>query len=309
MTSISTEYYQVLLSQGVVVGVGCGCLFVPSVAIIATYFSTHRSVAVGIASTGSSLAGIIYPVVFSHLQKQIGFPWATRVLGFIAFGTLSISVIVMRALILPASKRALWDKTAIKEKPYVLFAVASFFAFMGLYIPFFYLPNYALHVASDTITPEFAAYLIAILNGASTFGRVIPNYLADRVGPLSVIGPCAFFSAILGLAWIGITNKDGIIALSVAYGFFSGSFVSLPPSSIVSMSPNMNIVGTRLGMVFATAGFGILVGNPVAGAILGPEKTNFLGLQVFCGVSVMVAAILIGVARGIKSEWKLITKA
>ena len=55
MTSICTTYWQVLLAQGVTVGIGYGCLFLPSVAIVSQYFTTKKSFAFGVASTGSSI--------------------------------------------------------------------------------------------------------------------------------------------------------------------------------------------------------------------------------------------------------------
>src|SRR3954466_16371502 len=39
MLSLCKQYWQVLLAQGFCVGIGAGCLFVPSVAILPTYFS------------------------------------------------------------------------------------------------------------------------------------------------------------------------------------------------------------------------------------------------------------------------------
>jgi MFS family permease len=54
MTSLVKQYYQALLAQGVCVGIGGGILFVPSVAIVSTYFDKHRSLACGIAASGSS---------------------------------------------------------------------------------------------------------------------------------------------------------------------------------------------------------------------------------------------------------------
>lgn len=55
MTSICKAYWQLFLAQGVMVGIGFGCLFLPSVAIISQYFTTKKSFAFGIASTGSSI--------------------------------------------------------------------------------------------------------------------------------------------------------------------------------------------------------------------------------------------------------------
>jgi MFS family permease len=56
MTSIATTYWQVMLAQALCVGIGCGFLFVPSVAILPTYFSTKKAFATGIAAAGSSFS-------------------------------------------------------------------------------------------------------------------------------------------------------------------------------------------------------------------------------------------------------------
>lgn len=87
-----------MLAQGFCIGLGGGMLFVPSVAILPTYFSTKIGLAIGLAAAGSSmggkfkalacksnanansLIGIIYPIVFYRLLPQIGFGWSVRVL-------------------------------------------------------------------------------------------------------------------------------------------------------------------------------------------------------------------------------------
>lgn len=55
MTSLSTQYWEAMLAQGICVGLGSGCLFVPSVAILPQYFTTKKALATGIAASGSSL--------------------------------------------------------------------------------------------------------------------------------------------------------------------------------------------------------------------------------------------------------------
>lgn len=54
MLSLCKNYWQVLLAQAFAVGIGTGALFVPSVAILNTYFTTKIATAVGIAASGSS---------------------------------------------------------------------------------------------------------------------------------------------------------------------------------------------------------------------------------------------------------------
>lgn len=55
MTSLSTEYYQVFLAHGISVGIGCAFLFLPSIAIVATYFTSRRALAMGITASGGSI--------------------------------------------------------------------------------------------------------------------------------------------------------------------------------------------------------------------------------------------------------------
>jgi MFS family permease len=60
MLSLCTEFWQALLAQGFVIGLGGGMLFVPSVAILPTYFSTKIGLAIGLAASGSSMGGKKY---------------------------------------------------------------------------------------------------------------------------------------------------------------------------------------------------------------------------------------------------------
>lgn len=57
MLSICKEFWQAMLAQGFCIGLGGGMLFVPSVAILPTYFSTKIGLAIGLAASGSSMGG------------------------------------------------------------------------------------------------------------------------------------------------------------------------------------------------------------------------------------------------------------
>lgn len=58
MLSICDTYWQVVLAQGVVIGLGTGCLFVPCVAILPQYFRSRLGLASGLAIGGSSIGGM-----------------------------------------------------------------------------------------------------------------------------------------------------------------------------------------------------------------------------------------------------------
>jgi MFS family permease len=273
------------------VGLGTGCLFLPSVAIVATYFTTRRALAIGLVTSGGSIGSVIYPIVFHRLQPRVGFAWATRVLGFIALGTLLVSIAVLKTRLPPPKKmRAILDPQAFKDVPFTLFSSGLFLAFAGLYIPIFYIIFIAevrVHVESD-----LCFYMLPILNAASAFGRIFPGLLADRYGSLELIILCTLGSAIIGYVGIVIKSLASLVVFSLLYGFLSGAVVSLPSAVLASLAPSMQLVGTWLGMSFFFAALGILIGNPIVGAIIQVEKNQFGGGFVFSASLVMTAGFL-----------------
>lgn len=61
MTSMSSKYYQFLLSQGVCSPLGSSATFYAAINAGSTWFSRRRALALGIESSGSSLGGVIFP--------------------------------------------------------------------------------------------------------------------------------------------------------------------------------------------------------------------------------------------------------
>ncbi|KAL6694002.1 hypothetical protein J3F84DRAFT_400455 [Trichoderma pleuroticola] len=102
-----------------------------------------------------------------------------------------------------------------------LIPFGSFMVVLG-YMMTSFSTHYSQIMLSHGLCVVIGFYLLPILNAASTFGRITPNFLADHVGPLNMLAPAASITALLAHCWIAVN-------LSTFYGFFSGSFVSLPP--------------------------------------------------------------------------------
>ncbi|KAH6650553.1 major facilitator superfamily domain-containing protein [Chaetomium tenue] len=288
MTSLCTAYWQVMLAQGVAMGIGMGLTFLPSAAIMGQYFSRHRALALGIASAGSPVAGVIFPIVFTRLQPQVGFGWATRTIAFILLAMSAIPIVFMRTRVPPSGKRSLIDRSAFRDVPYILFVVAGLFAFLTLYVTFFYLTLFAK--SRNVVSDDFAPYLVTLLNTGSIFGRLIPNALADRYGSLNVLIVCIVASAVLAFGWLGIHDIGGSVVYALLYGAFSGAVVSLTPSVIVGLAPDMGRLGARMGLSFVISGIAILIGTPIAGAILGSnDNSQWLGTILYSAFGLIVA--------------------
>jgi MFS family permease len=84
LTSFCTEYWQLLLVEDVLTGIGIGLMFGSGVIVLMSYFSTHLGLASGIAASGGSTGGMIYPLIGRQLIFRIGYAWTVRVIALIA---------------------------------------------------------------------------------------------------------------------------------------------------------------------------------------------------------------------------------
>src|SRR6185437_15224651 len=82
MASLSTKYYQLILSQGVCSPLGCSMIFYPCMSATSTWFFKRRALALGIVASGSSIGGVILPIMVQRLIPEVGFPWTMRICAF-----------------------------------------------------------------------------------------------------------------------------------------------------------------------------------------------------------------------------------
>lgn len=308
MLSLCTEYWQALLAQAFCVGIGGGLLFTPTVSLLPTWFSTRTGLAIGIASSGSSLGGVIYPIVLYRLVSQVGFPWAVRSMAFISLATFVIPLAVMRMRVHPPKPRALIDWSAFRDAPFMVFILSVFIVFIGNSVLIFYISFYPANRGFTNTSLAF--YVVAIFNAASVLGRILPNALSDRIGVFNTFAPTTLILSVTIFCMLAVHNEGGMIVEAVVTGFFSGVIVALPPVCFAVLTANKSVIGTRIGQGFAIGGLGLLIGGPTAGAILGAsEPLNWTGLWVYGGVTVCVAGLIIAFVRVMKAGLALKVKA
>ena len=307
MLSLSTAYWQALLSQAFCVGIGAGLLFVPTVSVIPTYFTSKIGLAIGIASSGSSLGGVIYPIVLNRLISEVGFPWAVRAIGFIALGTFTIPLAAMKIRVRVPKPRAIVDWSAFHDAPYMIFALALLIVFIGNVVLIFYVSFYP---ADRGFTNDsLAFYIVAIFNAGSIIGRILPNALSDRIGVFNTIAPFTLLLGVTILCLLGVNNAAGMIVEAVVTGIFSGVVVALPPVCFRMLTENKSMIGTRSGQGFAIGGLGLLIGGPTGGAILGSrDPLDWTGLWVYGGVTACASGVIFAGVRIMRSGFVLKAK-
>ncbi|KAI5806161.1 major facilitator superfamily domain-containing protein [Geopyxis carbonaria] len=305
MASLSSKYWHFVLAQGIVSAVGASLCFYPAVGCVSTWFHARRAFALGIVASGSSLGGVIFPIMIRRLIPRIGFGWTMRSTAFLILALMLVANATVSSRLPPRGPTPwrLSDFTRhFRELPFALTVFASFLFFFGMFLPFNYLPVYA---QSHGMSASLANYLVAILNGVSVFGRIIPGYIGDKVGRFNTMAVIATASGILVLAlWLPSSGNAATIVFAALYGFTTGAFVSIAPALIAQIS-DIREIGLRSGALFATVSLGALTGSPIGGALVDRYDGGYKGLQIFAGVCLMGGAVMFTAVRMLLSKGKI----
>jgi MFS family permease len=310
--SVSTEYYQFLLSFGVLGGLSACCLFTPSVSTIGHWFNKRQGLATGLACTAGGIGGILFSFITLYLAPKIGFPWTMRIIGFISLGMCSVACATLqtrpRAVLDPLRdekekkpgliaclRQAVDFKPLAHDPAYLATTIAVWLIEFAVFLPITYISSAAL-ATGQGIDQQHAYRLIALLNVGSVPGRALPGYLADRFGRFNVMIITALVCTILIFCiWLpptvlDVANEPALTAFAVLFGFWSGAAISLTPVCIAQVS-KVEEIGRRVGTCFSISSFGALIGVPIGGAIIDASGGGFTGLVIFSGCFYILALV------------------
>ena len=260
LVGFCTEYWHFLIVTGILGGMGTSFIFIVPVASIGHFFCRRRGAATGLALSGGSLGGVIFPLVLENLAPKIGFAWSTRVIALITLLLLVPGCILVRAnfppkaAAAPSAKTFLPDLSILKDPVLALTTLGVFFIEWGFFIPLEYIASYSL----ATGIPRQLSYLMVVFLNAGSFpGRWLPGILADRIGRFNTLLLTNILCLISVLAvWMPASgNMVAIIIFSVVFGFASGSNISLVPVCVGELCP-VQSYGRYYTTVYTIVSFG-----------------------------------------------------
>lgn len=236
LASFSTKIVHLLLTQGLLFGIGSSLLYYPLLSAAPEYFNSHRGAAMGFILSGAGVGGLLFAPLIRSLLSTVGPRWTLRILSLL---TLSISIPI--ALTVPPSRvigrRPTHLSLSLLRRPTFVFSVlAGFLQASGNGLPLTFLPEYSVALG---YTAAKGAVLLAVMNGVNSISRVLMGWVGDKVGRQNVlIGTViAGVICVAGL-WggsIGSGGEDGgkqgiWIAFVVLYGVAGGGYNALFPT-------------------------------------------------------------------------------
>ncbi|KAK7416975.1 hypothetical protein QQX98_004886 [Neonectria punicea] len=296
-TSLCKEYWQFLLAQGVCVGIGNGCLFCPVLAVLSTYFARRRALAMGISACGSVTGGLVFPTLARQLLPQAGFAWTLRAAAFIQLGTLLAALVLVKPRIKPRRSASMIDLSAFSELEYTFYTIGCFTAYWGVYFAFYYIASFSREALDEPLSYIESLNLLLILNGIGVIGRLVPAWLADRIGAINVFIPNTIAASLLMFCWMAVKDSSGLYAWAVVYGPLAAAIQSLFPTGLSLLTKDLSKIGVRMGMSFTIVSFAVLTGPPIAGAIIDRQGGKYWGAQMFAGVSLAMGTFFLTAAK------------
>nr|GAT47305.1 MFS general substrate transporter [Mycena chlorophos] len=326
------QLYQVLLAQGVGLGVGLGLVYVPTVAVVSHYFNRRRSLVMALTQAGTPLGGLVHPILLNNLlphpgmEHRLSFAGATRVSAALGSGFMLVGCLLIwprpEMIRLTRARRSEDDsdsdsdarrqsskstlralrtslKKAIRDRPYVLATCAMVTYIIAFWYPIFYLQ---LEATTHGMSQTFAFYVLVMMNGSGLIGRLSAGFAADYFGVTLVITTATGAGTLLIFSMFFLRTVASVVVISVMSGFFIGLYAGLLPSLLASLTDDHSEVGLRMGISFTIEGIGGLVGPPICGALL---TSQFVWWRptLFSGIMGLGGFVLFCFATLLRGKW------
>lgn len=184
--SFGNDFYQFLLSQGFLFGIGNSLLYYPAASSIAEWFDRKRGLALGIAVSGSSAGAIVWPLVLDSLLSRFGDIWVNRIMCIVSLPPLALSCYLVVERKGNAGRDTHGHATehigkwkTLTEGRFIRLSMALCLIYCGMLIPFYYIPTYAEDNGYEGSTGNI---ILSITYSGSFVGRIAAGAIANRLG-------------------------------------------------------------------------------------------------------------------------------
>jgi MFS family permease len=308
-----TALWQLYLIMGTLLAAGMSMMGgMASAKLVSNWFAEARGRALGIATIGISLSGMVMPAVATWLIAEVG--WRG---GFAFYAAATVVVVVpLVALFVvdrpeeigqrpdggpppdetwatAAPPERFWRTSELlRDANFWVIAVPFALAFSSLSAVLVHLVPYA----SDAGISLYRSALIAsIAAGAGALGKPIFGFLIDRVDARLAIGT-SLFGQLLGLVWfLNATGFTSMLIAGVVFGFSMGGMVPLH-GAITARAFGRLSFGKALGLLRPVQIPVHMIGPPLAGWIYDATGSYTLAFQIFVGFY-LAAIVAIGWLR------------
>jgi MFS family permease len=298
--------WQLYAGHGVLIGLlGLAGINAPLYIYVSKWFDRRRGSALALISSGSYMAGSLWPPAFERALVYLG--WRATMLGYAA---IAVATVVPLALVFlrapPAPVHAdlsafgsARTQSAMGWPPNLVFALmtaAIFMCCVTMSMP----QAHLVALCTDLgISASHGAAMVSVLLGSGFLCRQIWGVISDRIGGLTtvLIGSAAQAAAMTG--FLLTQDEVGLFTVSAAFGL---GFSGLIPAYVLAAREMFALreASWRIPTLLLFSGSGMATGGWLAGVLY--DHFGFYGPAFATGIAFnlmnfLVVAVLVIVQR------------
>jgi len=282
--SQATSLWQFVLAQGLLVGVAGSATFAPLIADTSLWFTRHRGMAVAIISSGSYVAGTVWPPVVQYFIQSAG--WRRAYLGIAAF-----CVATMLPLALALRRRSPLTETTSETLPIVsrsprplgmspaalqtVLIIAGLSCCVAMSMPQVHIVAYSGDLGHGVAR---GAQMLSLMLGFGVVSRLVSGWICDRIGGRRTLLLGSSLQALALALFLPFDGLASLYILSALFGLFQGGIVPAYAVIIREFFPPEE-AGVRVATVLMATVFGMALGGWMSGVVFdmtGSYQTAFL---------------------------------
>ena len=307
----ATTLWQVYIGFGLLLGVGIGFAFVPSIASVQRWFMRRRGLASGIAVSGIGFGTLILPLLAAPLIEWLGWRDTWRIFGLLILvaggvASLFISNSPEKFGALPdggvfgpgtgagsAPVPGVGLRDAVMSRPFLLLYLSLIVAWCGVSIPFVHLVPFA---QDHGLSHSTAVAIFGLVGVGSITGRFLLGSMADRLGRRAMLA--ATFGVIaLMQAWLLIATMAWQIAVfAFVFGTCYGGIVALFPALTADYFGSRNASGI-IGVLYTAPAFGSFIGPKLAGDAFDKYGSYSIPIAIGAACACVAAALVMAASE------------
>jgi len=261
------------VGHGLFIGmIGIGGINAPLYVYVSRWFDRRRGSALALISSGTYLAGTIWPPIFEGAIAQFG--WRHSML---LYALAEIAVVVPVAAIYfrappepqhPVTSSGAGSASArvLGWPPNVVFAMICCAAVLCC-IPMAMPQGHLVAFCSDLgISRSVGALMLSVLLGTAFLSRQVWGAISDRIGGLTTVLIGSAWQAVSMTAFLLTQNEAGLFTVTAAFGLgFSGIIPAYVLSARELFPPSQ--ASWRIPMLLLFSGGGMGAGSWIAGLL------------------------------------------
>ena len=277
LASQAATMWQFTLVHGLLIGGGTSASFGPVIADISLWFAKRRGVAVAICSSGSYLAGTVWPLVIQPLAQWVG--WRHTYFGIAVFCLCSMLplLLALRRRLPRETRRHSADGFAPRgtfagggNGLQLLLMLAGVACCIAMAMPQVHIVAYCTDLGYG---PARGAEMLSLMFGTGIISRLSFGWIADRIGPAPALFISSSLQAASLLAYFGANGLTSLYVVTAMFGLVQGGIVPTYALLVRECYPPSE-AGSRVGLVLSSTLAGMAIGGWMSGAIF--DATLFI---------------------------------